>query len=72
MSRLTDTLTDPRKAALIGAATGTLKGLVVGAVAGKLLVFAALGAVGGAAFGACGAYLARRRFGDTPGVARPS
>jgi len=49
MSKLSSTLADPRRAALLGAVAGAAKGLLVGAVTGKLLLFSLLGAAGGAA-----------------------
>ena len=57
---IAETLFDTRQAALLGAATGAVKGLVVGVVAGKLLLFTAVGAVGGAAAGATLSWLGRR------------
>jgi hypothetical protein len=68
MDPITETLSNPRKAALIGAATGAAKGILVGAVAGKLLLFTAVGAAGGAATGAALSWFSRRaadRFDET-------
>jgi outer membrane lipoprotein SlyB len=59
MNLVRETLTNPRKAALLGAATGAIKGVVVGAVVGKFLLFTAIGAVTGAAVGAGVSWLAK-------------
>lgn len=45
------TLADPKRAALLGAVGGAAKGLVVGAVVGKWLLWMSLGAAAGAVFG---------------------
>ncbi|MBX6419660.1 MAG: hypothetical protein QJR02_10715 [Sinobacteraceae bacterium] len=51
-------LADPKRAALLGAAGGAAKGLLVGAVVGKWLAWMSLGAALGAV---CGYGLARLR-----------
>jgi hypothetical protein len=56
-----DTLADPRRAAVLGAAGGALKGLLVGAVVGKWLWWMSLGAAAGAAGGYVVARLAPAR-----------
>lgn len=71
MDPITETLANPRKAALLGAATGAVKGLLLGAVAGKLLLFTAAGAAGGAVVGAGLSWFSRRaadRFDDVQGL----
>jgi outer membrane lipoprotein SlyB len=63
---VTETLNDPRKAAMVGAATGALKGAAVGIVAGKILAFTLVGAATGAAFAAVVSSIARERITTVP------
>lgn len=64
------TLEDPRKSAMVGAATGALKGAAVGLVAGKIVAFTLVGAATGAAFAAVVSSVARNRRTSVPELPR--